>query len=65
MRMVVLAARLRDEFSFLRGNLLVLITSYVIFGFTTGLFNPFRSLYIRELGASPLVLGLLELPVVC
>lgn len=60
MRMVGLSARLRDEFGFLRGNLLVLITSYVIFGFTTGLFNPFRSLYIRELGASPLVLGLMS-----
>ncbi|MFH2110520.1 MAG: MFS transporter [Candidatus Bathyarchaeota archaeon] len=58
--MVGLSARLRDEFGFLRGNLLVLITSYVIFGFTTGLFNPFRSLYIRELGASPLVLGLMS-----
>lgn len=38
----------------------MLITSYVIFGFTTGLFNPFRSLYIRELGASPFLLGLMS-----
>ena len=48
------------EFGFLRGNLLVLISSYVIFGFTSSLFTPFRSLYIRELGASPLVLGLIS-----
>ena len=55
-----LSTRFREEFSFLRGNLLVLLTSYVIFGFTTGLFNPFRSLYIRELGASPFLLGLMS-----
>lgn len=58
--MVGLSTRFREEFSFLRGNLLVLLTSYVIFGFTTGLFNPFRSLYIRELGASPFLLGLMS-----
>ncbi len=42
-----------EELSFLKGNLLVLLTSYVIFGFTSSLFSPFRSLYIRELGPRP------------
>lgn len=51
--------RIREELSFLRGNLLVLMVSYMVFGLTSGLFGPFRSLYIRELGASPLVLGLM------
>ena len=51
--------RVREELGFLRGNLLVLMVSYMVFGFTSGLFGPFRSLYIRELGASPLVLGLM------
>jgi MFS family permease len=49
----------REELGFLRGNLLVLMASYMVFGFTSGLFSPFRSPYIRELGASPLVLGLM------
>ena len=48
------------ELSFLRGNLLVLVASYMVFGVVSGLYEPFRSLYIRELGASPLVLGLLS-----
>ncbi len=51
--------RVREELGFLRGNLLVLMASYMVFGFTSGLFGPFRSPYIRELGASPLVLGLM------
>jgi MFS family permease len=50
---------IRREFGFLRGNLLVLVASYTVFGLVSGLYEPFRSLYIRELGASPLVLGLL------
>ncbi len=51
--------RVREELGFLRGNLLVLMVSYMVFGFASGLFGPFRSPYIRELGASPLVLGLM------
>jgi len=54
-----LLGRVREELGFLRGNLLVLMASYMVFGFTSGLFSPFRSPYIRELGASPLVLGLM------
>jgi MFS family permease len=54
-----LLGRVREELGFLRGNLLVLMVSYMVFGFTSGLFGPFRSPYIRELGASPLVLGLM------
>ena len=57
--MWVLLGRVREELEFLRGNLLVLMASYMVFGFTSGLFGPFRSPYIREMGASPLVLGLL------
>ncbi len=51
--------RVREELGFLRGNLLVLMASYMVFGFTSGLFGPFRSPYIRGLGASPFVLGLM------
>jgi len=45
---------IRRELGFLRGNLLVLVASYTVFGLGSGLYEPFRSLYIRELGASPL-----------
>jgi MFS family permease len=55
-----LLGRVREELGFLRGNLLVLMASYMVFGFTSGLFGPFRSLYIRELGASPFIIGLMS-----
>ncbi|UCD45731.1 MAG: MFS transporter [Candidatus Bathyarchaeota archaeon] len=52
-------SRLRDELSFIRGNLLVLIVSYMMFRFSGGLVGSFYSLYVRELGATPFVLGLI------
>jgi hypothetical protein len=53
-------ARLREEFSFVRGNLLVLILSYTLFRMTDAMSYSFQSLYIRELGASPFLLGLMS-----
>jgi len=55
-----LLTRLREEFSFLKGNLLVLIVSYTVFRITDAMTYSFQSLYIRELGASPLLLGLMS-----
>jgi len=55
-----LLTRLREEFSFLKGNLLVLIVSYTVFRITDSMTFSFQSLYIRELGASPLLLGLMS-----
>ncbi len=52
--------RVRKELGFLRGNLLVLIASYMLFGLTSSLYTPFRSLYIRELGATPFIIGLMD-----
>ncbi|KPV62134.1 MAG: drug efflux system protein MdtG [Candidatus Bathyarchaeota archaeon BA1] len=52
-------ARLKDEFSFMRGNLLVLLVSWTFFYFSYALVGPFAPLYIRELGASPFILGLM------
>ncbi|UCD44774.1 MAG: MFS transporter, partial [Candidatus Bathyarchaeota archaeon] len=52
--------RLRDEFGFIRGNVLVLVASYMISGLASGLHSSFGSLYVRELGASELMLGLLS-----
>lgn len=52
--------RVREELDFLRGNLLVLIASYMLFGLTNSLYTPFRSPYIRELGATPFIIGLMD-----
>jgi MFS family permease len=52
--------RVREELGFLKGNLLVLIISYMFFGLTSSLFSPFRSLYIRELGATAIIIGLMD-----
>ena len=51
---------LRDEFGFIGGNVLVLLVSYMISGLASGLHSSFMSLYIRDLGASELMLGLLS-----
>jgi MFS family permease len=45
--------------SFVKGNLLTLILSWVLMQFAFSLVYPFESPYVRELGASPLVLGLM------
>jgi MFS family permease len=51
--------RLKSEFSFMRGNLLTLIITWLFFYFAFSLVLPFESPYIRELGASPTILGLM------
>lgn len=53
-------SRLREDFSFVRGNLLVLIIGYAIFRFTYSLHSPFQSLYMRALGAGPFLIGLMS-----
>ena len=52
-------SKLREELSFIRGNLLVLIVSYMMFRISGGLIGSFSSLYYRELGASPFLLGVI------
>ncbi len=52
--------RLKKEFSFVKGNLLILIVSYTLFRMTDSMSYSFQSLYIRELGASPFLLGLMS-----
>jgi len=51
---------LAEKFGFLRGNYLIIILSYVLSGFGTGLWFPFRSNYIEALGASLLEIGLIS-----
>jgi MFS family permease len=51
---------LMEEFVFLKGNYLIIILSYVLSGFSSGLWSPFRSNYIEALGASLLEIGLIS-----
>lgn len=51
--------KLRGEFSFVRGNLLVLIISWIFFSFGFSMAYPFETPYIRGLGADPFIIGLM------
>jgi MFS family permease len=50
---------IKTEFGFIQGNLLVLMISQTFMNFSVSLVYPFESLYISELGASPIILGLM------
>lgn len=54
-----ISARIRAEFSFMRGNLLTLIASWLFVFFTFSLVFSFESPFFRELGAPPFVIGLM------
>ena len=51
--------RIKNEFSFIRGNLLTLLVSWVFMYFTFALVSPFESRFIKGLGAPPVVIGLM------
>ena len=53
-------SKIRRELSFLRGNLLIIIVTYGINRFVNAVHGPFKSLYFRELGASPLLIGFMS-----
>ena len=53
-------SRIRRELSFIRGNVLIIIVTYGINRFVYAMHGPFKSLYFRELGASPLLIGLMS-----
>ena len=53
-------AWLGEEFGFLEGNFLVLIQSYALSGFASGLWFLFRSNYIEALGANLIEIGLIS-----
>ena len=54
------AGRGKGALSLIRGNLLVLIASWVLFNFASALVFPYEALFMRELGASALIIGLLS-----
>ena len=51
--------KLKEEISFVHGNLLVLIISWIFFHFVSSMTFPYESLYIKALGASAFVIGLI------
>jgi len=55
-----LQSRLKDEFSFLRGNILVLMTSWLLMNFAGAIPSTYYSLYIVELGGTPFIIGIIE-----
>ncbi|RLI38922.1 hypothetical protein DRO60_02600 [Candidatus Bathyarchaeota archaeon] len=50
---------LKEDLSIIKGNFLVLLVTWIIFRMAYGLITPYEPLYIRSLGATPTVLGLM------
>jgi len=56
-----LLEKLREEFSFFRGNYLTLIISWILMDFARELPGTYYSDYVLQLGGSPSILGLITL----
>jgi len=52
-------SRFREEFSFLHGNILVLVVSWILVNFASGIPSPYYALYVLELGGTPFIIGLI------
>jgi MFS family permease len=55
-----LNSRLREEFSFLRGNILVMMTSWLVMNFAGAIPMTYYSLFVLELGGTPFIIGIME-----
>lgn len=55
-----LVSKIRDEFSFIRGNLSVLVVSWVLMNLTGGIPYTYFSLYVEELGGTPSIIGVIN-----
>jgi MFS family permease len=55
-----LNSRLREEFSFLRGNILVMMTSWIVMNFASAIPMTYYSLFVLELGGTPFIIGIME-----
>jgi MFS family permease len=55
-----LAARIRGEFSFFRGNYLILIATWLIMDITNEIPTSFFELYVLELGGTVAIIGLIN-----
>ncbi|MEM3695336.1 MAG: MFS transporter [Candidatus Bathyarchaeia archaeon] len=54
-----LGERIKEEFSFVKGNYLILIISWILMDFASELPGTYYSDYVIQLGGSPTVLGLI------
>ncbi len=52
--------KIKSELGFIRGNLLVLLVTWTLFNFTYSMSFPYFSPFLRELGASPSLIGLIN-----
>jgi len=52
-------SRLREEFSFIKGNYAVLVLSWILMDFAMELPGTYYSLYVLELGATETILGMI------
>ena len=52
--------KIRDDYSWVKGNIRVLLSSYVLAGFASGLYFGYEPNYIEALGASALVIGMMN-----
>jgi len=57
---LTLYSRLNDEFSFLRGNVLVMMTSWSVMNFAAAVPMTYYSLFVLALGGSPFIIGAME-----
>jgi MFS family permease len=55
-----LNSRLREEFSFLRGNILVMMTSWLVMNFAVAIPNTYYSLFVLGLGGTPFIIGIMQ-----
>lgn len=58
-RLISIFERLKEEFSFLRENILILAISGVMMGFADAIPLTYYSLYVLELGGSAFIIGLI------
>ncbi|MDP2900324.1 MAG: MFS transporter [Candidatus Bathyarchaeota archaeon] len=58
--MINLVARIRDEFSFFKGNYLILIATWLIMDITNEIPTSFFELYVLELGGTVVIIGLIN-----
>jgi MFS family permease len=52
--------RIRSDYSWIKGNIRVLIVSYILSGFSSGLYYNFEPKFIETLGASVLLIGVIN-----
>ncbi len=55
-----LCSRLKSEFSFLRGNVLVMMLTWLLMNFAGAIPSTYYSLYILDLGGTPFIIGIID-----